>query len=145
MPGIGQMVGGSSQGAQATQQPPGLAVQTSMSSSILAQAQAQLAALKSQGKPQPQLNAPSIAAAAAQQQAQLQTQLRALGGAAQGAGALGAAGAAAALHPGLALHYAQQAAALPTGLSQISDPYLGQSIGPIAGYQNALYRRFTPY
>ena len=25
------------------------------------------------------------------------------------------------------------------------DPYLGQSIGPIAGYQNALYRRFAPY
>ena len=109
-----------------------------MSSSILAQAQAQLAALKSQGKPmsQPQLTDPRMAAA--QQQAQLQAQLRAMAGAGQLGGGL---------PPGLALHYAQQAqqAQQLQGMSQISDPYMGQSIGPIAGYQNALYRRFTPY
>ena len=77
-------------------------------------------------------------AAAAQQQAQLQAQLRALAGGQLGAGQL---------HPGLALQYAQagSTAAGLQGLSTLADPYLGQSIGPIAGYQNALYRRFTPY
>jgi len=134
VPGMGQVVQPPAQ-QQQQQAQPGLGVQTSMSSNILAQAQAQLAALKSQGKPmsQTQLAGPNIAAA--QQQAQLQTQLRAMAG----TGQLGAG-----LPPGLALHYAQQAAGL-TGMSQISDPYMGQSIGPIAGYQNALYRRFTPY
>lgn len=134
VPGMGQMVQAPPQ-QQPQQQQPGLGVQTSMSSNILAQAQAQLAALKSQGKPmsQPQLTDPRMAAA--QQQAQLQNQLRAMAGAGQLGGAL---------PPGLALHYAQQAQQLQ-GMSQISDPYMGQSIGPIAGYQNALYRRFTPY
>jgi len=134
VPGMGQMVQAPPQ-QQAQQQQPGLGVQTSMSSNILAQAQAQLAALKSQGKPmsQPQLTDPRMAAA--QQQAQLQNQLRAMAGAGQLGGGL---------PPGLALHYAQQAQQLQ-GMSQISDPYMGQSIGPIAGYQNALYRRFTPY
>eukprot|EP00090_Calanus_glacialis_P033927 TRINITY_DN5656_c0_g1_i1.p1 TRINITY_DN5656_c0_g1~~TRINITY_DN5656_c0_g1_i1.p1 ORF type:complete len:446 (+),score=99.63 TRINITY_DN5656_c0_g1_i1:146-1483(+) len=137
VPGMGQMVQAPPQ-QQQQQQQPGLGVQTSMSSSILAQAQAQLAALKSQGKPmsQPQLTDPRMAAA--QQQAQLQAQLRAMAGAGQLGGGL---------PPGLALHYAQQAqqAQQLQGMSQISDPYMGQSIGPIAGYQNALYRRFTPY
>jgi len=134
VPGMGPVVQAPPQ-QPAQQQQPGLGVQTSMSSNILAQAQAQLAALKSQGKPmsQPQLTDPRVAAA--QQQAQLQTQLRAMAG----TGQLGAG-----LPPGLALHYAQQAQQLQ-GMSQISDPYMGQSIGPIAGYQNALYRRFTPY
>ena len=128
----------------------GLGVQTTMSSAILAQAQAQLAALKSQNKtspgpgPGPASHQPSTAqlstaqvAAAAQQQAQLQAQLRALAGGQLGAGQL---------HPGLALQYAQAGSAAGLqGLSTLADPYLGQSIGPIAGYQNALYRRFTPY
>ena len=129
-------MGGVVQPQQQQQQQPGLGVQTSMSSNILAQAQAQLAALKSQGKPmsQPQLTDPRMAAA--QQQAQLQNQLRAM---AASGGQLGGA-----LPPGLALHYAQATAGLQ-GMSPISDPYMGQSIGPIAGYQNALYRRFTPY
>ena len=127
----------------------GLGVQTTMSSAILAQAQAQLAALKSQNKTSPgpgpaslpasqtQLSTAQVAAAA-QQQAQLQAQLRALAGGQLGAGQL---------HPGLALQYAQagSTAAGLQGLSTLADPYLGQSIGPIAGYQNALYRRFTPY
>ena len=80
VPGMGQMVQAPPQ-QQAQQQQPGLGVQTSMSSNILAQAQAQLAALKSQGKPmsQPQLTDPRMAAA--QQQAQLQNQLRAMAGA----------------------------------------------------------------
>merc|ERR1719513_276283 len=126
VPGMGPVVQAPPQ-QPAQQQQPGLGVQTSMSSNILAQAQ--LAALKSQGKPmsQPQLTDPRVAAA--QQQAQLQTQLRAMAG----TGQLGAG-----LPPGLALHYAQQAQQLQ-GMSQISDPYMGQSIGPIAGYQNALY------
>jgi len=126
----------------------GLGVQTSMSSNILAQAQAQLAALKSQNKPsvsvpvsqQAQLNNAQVAAAA-QQQAQLQAQLRALAG-----GQLGAS-----IPPALALQYGQTAGATAAavsglqGLQTLADPYLGQSVGPIAGYQNALYRRFTPY
>ena len=121
----------------------GLGLQTTMSSAILAQAQAQLAALKSQAKPhspgpasQTQLTTAQVAAAA-QQQAQLQAQLRALSGGQLGAGQL---------PPGLALQYAQAGSAAGLqGLSSLADPYLGQSIGPIAGYQNALYRRFTPY
>ena len=123
----------------------GLGVQTTMSSAILAQAQAQLAALKSQNKShspgppsQAQLTSAQVAAAAQQQQqAQLQAQLRALSGGQLGAGQL---------PPGLALQYAQAGSAAGLqGLSSLADPYLGQSIGPIAGYQNALYRRFTPY
>ena len=80
-----------------------------------------------------------MAAAAQQQQqaAQLQAQLRALSGGQLGAGQL---------PPGLALQYAQAGSTAGLqGLSTLADPYLGQSIGPIAGYQNALYRRFTPY
>jgi hypothetical protein len=52
-------------------------------------------------------------------------------------------GAAAAPTPGLpaGLTVGQAQAAYAAAL----DPYLGQSIGPIAGYQNALYRRFAPY
>ena len=120
-------------------------VQTTMSSAILAQAQAQLAALKSQNKPHSpgppsqtgQLHSSAQVAAAAQQQAQLQAQLRALSGGQLGAGQL---------PPGLALQYAQAGSTAGLqGLSTLADPYLGQSIGPIAGYQNALYRRFTPY
>jgi len=131
-----------------------LGVQTSMSSTILAQAQAQLAALKSQNKPAvtPSVSQNTAAAAAAgqlsnaqvaaaaQQQAQLQAQLRALAGGQLGGG----------VPPGLGLQYGQAAAAAAAttglqGLQALGDPYLGQSIGPIAGYQNALYRRFTPY
>ena len=128
------------------QQQPGqqaaLPSQTSMPSNILAQAQAQLAALKSQGKPQLSQQAglaasPAQVAAAAQQQAQLVSQLRALNGQQLGGGGLPA---------GLAaLQYAQPGAAGLPGISGLTDPYMGQSIGPIAGYQNALYRRFAPY
>ena len=84
----------------------------------------------------------AAAAAQQQQQAQLQAQLRALAG-----GQLGQAS----IPPGLALQYGQAGAAGAAGLQglqglqALTDPYLGQSIGPIAGYQNALYRRFTPY
>ena len=62
-----------------------------------------------------------------------------------GAGGLTSAGLPAgltALGPAQAAAYANAAAAAAGGLL---DPYLGQSIGPIAGYQNALYRRFAPY
>ena len=90
----------------------------------------------SAGVTQSQLNNAHLAAAA-QQQAQLQAQLRALAG-----GQLAGAG----LPPGLALQGAAGASAgAGAGLQALADPYLGQSIGPIAGYQNALYRRFTPY
>ena len=92
------------------------------------------------------LNNAAQLTAAAQQQAQLQAQLRALAG-----GQLGAS-----IPPGLALQYGAAAgqpaagaagAAGLQGLQALTDPYLGQSIGPIAGYQTnaALYRRFTPY
>jgi hypothetical protein len=40
---------------------------------------------------------------------------------------------------------AQAAYANAAAAAAALDPYLGQSIGPIAGYQNALYRRFAPY
>ena len=141
----GAAAGGAIQ-AQPQQATAALGAQTSMSSNILAQAQAQLAALKSQNKPSvpvsqaAQLNNAQVAAAA-QQQAQLQAQLRALAG-----GQLGAA-----IPPALALQYGQGGAAAAAGvtglqgLQTLADPYLGQSVGPIAGYQNALYRRFTPY
>lgn len=122
-------------------------VQTSMSSTILAQAQAQLAALKSQGKqvtnqPQPgglsQQQLASIQQAQQHQQAALASQLRAAGLQQPGAGG--------GLPPGLNLGAGSMGAyaGLPM-MSAISDPYMGQSIGPIPGYQNALYRRFTPY
>ena len=166
--GVVQAAPAVTQGATAAAAAAGLGASTSMSSNILAQAQAQLAALnKVQNKPgagstavatastagvsgQAQLNtaaaaqAQLTAAAAAQQQqqAQLQAQLRALAG-----GQLGQAS----IPPGLALQYGQAGAAGAAGLQglqglqALTDPYLGQSIGPIAGYQNALYRRFTPY
>lgn len=122
-------------------------VQTSMSSTILAQAQAQLAALKSQGKQIPGQQQPgglsqqqiaSIQHAQQAQQAQ-QAQLRAAGLQQFSAGG--------GLPPGLSLGGGTMGhpyAGLP-GVSALSDPYMGQSIGPIPGYQNALYRRFTPY
>ena len=94
------------------------------------------ASLQSAGVTQSQLNNAQLAAAA-QQQAQLQAQLRALAG-----GQLAGAG----LPAGLALQGAAgQPAGGAAGLQALTDPYLGQSIGPITGYQNALYRRFTPY
>ena len=94
------------------------------------------ASLQSAGVTQSQLNNAQLAAAA-QQQAQLQAQLRALAG-----GQLAGAG----LPAGLALQGAAgQPAGGAAGLQALADPYLGQSIGPITGYQNALYRRFTPY
>ena len=151
-PGTAAGTAGAAQ-TQPQQTAAALGVQTSMSSTILAQAQAQLAALKSQNKPAvtPSVSQNTAAAAAgqlsnaqvaaaAQQQAQLQAQLRALAG-----GQLGGA-----VPPGLGLQYGQAAAATAAtaglqGLQALGDPYLGQSIGPIAGYQNALYRRFTPY
>ena len=94
------------------------------------------ASLQGAGVTQSQLNNAHLAAAA-QQQAQLQAQLRALAG-----GQLAGAG----LPPHLALQGAAgQPAGGAAGLQALADPYLGQSIGPITGYQNALYRRFTPY
>jgi hypothetical protein len=51
---------------------------------------------------------------------------------------------AAGLPAGLTLGPAQAAYANAAAAAAL-DPYLGQSIGPIAGYQNALYRRFAPY
>jgi hypothetical protein len=61
------------------------------------------------------------------------------------AGQLGAGG----LPPGLNLA-ALQGQAYPglqagAAISALGVPYMGQSIGPIPGYQNSLYRRFTPY
>ena len=127
------------------------AAQQNQQSSILAQAQAQLAALKSQGKPA--VN-PAVAAAQQAQQPQLQAQqLQALAAAAtagrlQLAGAgQSLAGAGLVLPPGLAVQGAPQGTAYGGLAGQVPslDPYLGQGIGPIAGYQNALYRRFSPY
>lgn len=46
---------------------------------------------------------------------------------------------------GLTMGQAQAAYANAAAAAAALDPYLGQSIGPIAGYQNALYRRFAPY
>jgi len=114
--------------------------QTTMSSTILAQAQAQLAALKSQqGKGQqfPQQLSQQQLQQLGQQQSQQMAQLRAAGL----AGQLGAGG----LPPGFSLQ--GQYPGLQTGgaINGLGVPYMGQSIGPIAGYQNALYRRFTPY
>jgi len=144
---------------------------TAMSSTILAQAQAQLAALKSQqgkngsstpnltqqlsqqqlqqlgqqqlGQQQQQQQQQQQAQQQQQQQSQQMAQLRAAGL----AGQLGAGG----LPPGLNLAGLQgQAAAYPglqagAAISALGVPYMGQSIGPIPGYQNSLYRRFTPY
>jgi len=123
--------------------------QTTMSSTILAQAQAQLAALKSQqGKPGQQLSQ-QLSQQQLQQLGQQQTQQMAQLRAAGLAGQLGAGG----LPPGFNLPAAAaaqgySAAGLqPAGgaINGLGVPYVGQSIGPIAGYQNALYRRFTPY
>ena len=109
------------------------AVQAAAAANSVAVSQA---SLQSAGVTQSQLNNAHLAAAA-QQQAQLQAQLRALAG-----GQLAGAG----LPPGLALQGAAgQPAGGAAGLQALADPYLGQSIGPITGYQNALYRRFTPY
>lgn len=111
----------------------------SMSSNILAQAQVQLAALKSQAGKPPGAS-PAVTTMAAMPP-QVSLPFRGLGAAAAG-GLTGLPAAA-----GLALPQAQAyglagAAAAP----QLTDPYLGQSIGPIHGaYQNALYRRFAPY
>ena len=109
------------------------AVQAAAAANSVAVSQA---SLQSAGVTQSQLNNAHLAAAA-QQQAQLQAQLRALAG-----GQLAGAG----LPAGLALQGAAgQPAGGAAGLQALADPYLGQSIGPITGYQNALYRRFTPY
>ena len=111
-----------------------------MSSNILAQAQVQLAALKSQaGKSAGGGPAPVTTMAAMQQPMSL-PQLRGL------TGGLPTAAAAAGLPAGLTLQQAQAAYGLAGAqAAALTDPYLGQSIGPIAGYQNALYRRFAPY
>jgi hypothetical protein len=53
------------------------------------------------------------------------------------------------LPPGLSLQGLQGMQGLPGlqggALSALGVPYMGQSIGPVPGYQNSLYRRFTPY
>ena len=54
-------------------------------------------------------------------------------------------GAGGGLPAGLTLGPAQAAYANAAAAAAALDPYLGQSIGPIAGYQNALYRGFAPY
>ena len=46
---------------------------------------------------------------------------------------------------GLTLQQAQAYQLAHQAGSPLTDPYLGQGIGPIAGYQNPLYRRFAPY
>lgn len=106
-------------------------------SSILLQAQAQLAALKSQGKSStgPQSLGQPIHAQ--------QHLLQGLQLARQGQGLAG--------HQSLQLPPGLVQGGLPSPYGGLAgqvptlDPYLGQGIGPIAGYQNALYRRFSPY
>jgi len=104
-------------------------------SSILLQAQAQLAALKSQGKS-------STGGQPIGQPLQQQHLLQGLQLSRPGQGLAGPVQ----LPPGLVQGalpspYGGLAGQVPAAL----DPYLGQGIGPIAGYQNALYRRFSPY
>jgi len=145
MPAVGNILQQQQQPPQ--QQQPNLShqTQTSMSSTILAQAQAQLAALKSQGKQvagQPQGATAGLSQQVATlqqaQQAAISPQLRAAGLQQLGAG-MG-------LPQGLNLAAGSLGAyaGLPV-MPAISDPYLGQGVGPIPGYQNALYKRFTPY
>jgi len=124
---------------QVTSMPPMTTMASGMGqnpSSILLQAQAQLAALKSQGKsstgPQP-LGQPIHAQQHLLQGLQLSRPGQGLAGHVQLPHGLQVQG-------GLPSPYGGLAGQVPT-----LDPYLGQGIGPIAGYQNALYRRFSPY
>jgi len=110
---------------------------SSMNSSILAQAQVQLAALKSQAGKPPGAghHSPAVTTMAAMPP-QVSLPFR----------GLGAAGGLAGLPGGLTLQQAQAYGLGGAAPPQLTDPYLGQSIGPIHGaYQNALYRRFAPY
>ena len=135
MPGVSAAHVAHAQAAAAAGAPqggsPNPTVSTSMSSNILAQAQVQLDALKSQaGK----TSAPNPAAITTMAGMAPTMSLPFRG--------LTAGGSLAGLPAGLTL---QQAQAYGLGATALTDPYLGQSIGPIAGYQNSLYRRFTPY
>ena len=134
MPGVAAAQAAHAQAAAAAAAPqggsPNPSVSTSMSSNILAQAQVQLAALKSQAGKTTAPNPVAITTMAGMAPT-MSLPFRGLAG-----------GGLAGLPAGLTL---QQAQAYGLGATALTDPYLGQSIGPIAGYQNSLYRRFTPY
>jgi hypothetical protein len=129
-----------------------------MSSSVIAQAQAQLAAIKSQQQqqqqnqqPQQQQN-PAVATSkplvSMPPQASMATSaittMAAIQSPQLGSLPLAARSLSAATIPTLTLQQAQAYQQLAAAGS-LTDPYLGQGIGPIAGYQNPLYRRFAPY
>jgi len=133
---------------------------TSMSSSVIAQAQAQLAAMKSQHQQQQQQQAGLVVASTTGAHAPPASVTKSIAAGAS----VNTTMAAAVQSPqmSLPLRSALTAATLPTvsGLtlqqaqayqlahqagSPLTDPYLGQGIGPIHGYQNPLYRRFAPY